>query len=411
MRVEIRPLPRAVLAALCCCLSAAAGEHVPGVIGGTKTPEVPNEFSSTNYDEVVRDLLTNLDKSPAAAADSAVKLGGLGKRALPALVDTITSYYGKMKDDAKTKNNPKAALNEQVVLYAAIAIARIKSADAGKALLPMLTDTKANSNIRYTCVTANGLEFSDDAVAALQKIAASDPDIEMRRKAYNRLTSMPKQWVNSQKLFLDALNDDDLEIRTIAAKQFYFAAPVYRDAVGDLVAFVEKEKSEAPRVQAILAIGRMRAGEAIPALMRVYSSDETTPKVQQVCMRAINDIAGMNFKDGPALQTWWTKFGDKQYSKMEEVLLKKKVADAPDKSGMGEKGEKGEKTDKPEPAKAPEPLETRTSAVLANPAGEIPAAERPSGNLATEKPAVDSNPVDERRVNTRRAERNAAENK
>jgi HEAT repeat protein len=393
MRMKNR-LPCAILATLCCCpfVASAASEQIPGVIGGTKAPEVPNEFANTNYDEVVRDLLTNLDKSPASAADSAVKLGGLGKRAVPALVDTITTYYGKMKDDAKAKNNPRAAINEQVVLYAAIALARIKSADAGKALLPMLTDTKANPNIRYTCVTANGLEYSDDAVAALQKIAAGDPDIDMRRKAYNRLTAMPKQWMGTQKLFIGALNDEDLEIRTIAAKQFYFAAPVYRDSIGELVAFVEKEKAEAPRVQAILAVGRMRAGEAIPALMRLYSADDATPGIQKVCLRSINDIASMNFKDGPSLQTWWAKFGEKQYSKMEEVLLKKKVPDAADKVEKDDTAKANDTQD----AKAPSvPQPQPQPEILAKPSSETP--------------ATDSNPVDERRVNTHRAAERAAE--
>lgn len=322
----------------------------PALIGATNgnRVEAQNEFANTNYDEVVRDLLTNLDKSPAAAMDSAIKLGGLGKRAAPPLIDTIAAYYLRMKEDRKAKvPNPKAPVNEQVVLYSAIALARIKSGDAAKALLPLLQDEKLITNIRYTCVTANGMEYSDEAVAVLQKLAAKDSDIELRRKAYNRLTSMPKQWLASEKLFLEALDDPDLDIRTIAAKQFYFAAPVYRDAIGTLVAFVEKENNDAPRIQAVLAIARMRASEAVPFLLRLYSNEQTPQKVQQQALRAINDIAGMNFKDGPALQAWWTKYGEKQYGKL-EVMLKKDPA-------AGEKtAATADKTTDKAPAKTPD---------------------------------------------------------
>ena len=318
-------------------LGLCAAACSPSTAWGSGAVEPPqparDEGMSANYDDVIHDLIISLGRDVASAQDAAIKLGGLGKRSLPALNEVLAANYGKEKG------------NQQIVLYATIALARIKSSDAAKALLPILTNAKAPSELRSVALTAIGLENLDEAVAALQKMAAKDTDIELRRKAYNRLMTMPKQWQPLEKLFLEALDDPDAEVRAIAAKQCYFAAKIYRDAAPALIDAAQKEGVEAVRTQLFLALGRMQAKEAVPMLVRIYLDEATSPTMQKLSLNAVNMISGMDFKDKAALQHWWEKFGEKEYTRYEQIMKamqKKAEADAPTAGGPGTSGGEGD---------------------------------------------------------------------
>ena len=315
---------------------------LPALPSQPQPPEVRTEFSDANYDEVIHDLLTLLDKDAAAAQDASTKLSGLGKKAIIPLTETLNRNY----IPSSGPNTGPEKGNKQVALYSAIALARIKNEDAGKALLPILMNVKAPPELRAAAVTAIGLEMCDEGAGALQKLAAKDPDVAIRRSAFNRLLTMPKQWMANEKLFLDALNDDDSEIRTIAAKLCYYAAKVYRDAAPNLIAVIEKETLEAVRTQAYLALGRMGAKEAVPALVRLYVADETKSG-QAITLRTINQIVGFDLKDKAAVQRWWEKMGEKEYSKYEQLMQAQQAQKATETAANGPAPT--EKTDTPAP--------------------------------------------------------------
>jgi HEAT repeat protein len=373
-----------LLSLLCSASTVFASGAIEPPQPATTTKE---QGIATNYDDVIQDLVGNLGRDLASAQDAAIKLGSLGKRALPAVIEALNANYNKEKG------------NPQVVLYAAIALARIRSADAAKALLPIMSNTKAQFEARCAALTAIGLEYLEESTAVLSKIAVSDPVLEVRRHAYSRLMTLAfsttsakskepnvadrsKQWQAVEKVFLDALNDPDTEIRTIAAKQCYFAAKVYRDAAPALIAAAEKEPVEAVRSQVFLALGRMQAREAVPTLVRIYTAEDTAASIQKLALNSINMITTMDFKDKAALQRWWEKFGEKEYTKYEQVmkqLQKKAEAEA------AAQAEKAAQPDLPTPAS---PDQAPNTSPLTG-AAPVPAKAPPvvsAGDAPTPKP-------------------------
>lgn len=287
--------PLLALAALLLAYPAFAGETI--------TP--PDEFNNPNtYDEAIIELIQNLSKGNAPAQDAARKLATFGKRAVPALSAVLTSALAKKKLDGVD------------VYYTVWALVKIKSPDAGRALVPLLKDDKMKAELRSMAVEAIGLEFSDEGVGALMALATADADAAVRRKAFGQLSMIPTRWGACEKLFVDALSDDDSDIRALAARQCYFAR-IYVSGIDKLIALSEKDPVPAIRSQAMLALARMRVKKAVPALVRSAVAEDADNLVHTSAFNALSMLAGTNLKDAKSVQTWWTRFGEKEYAKLE----------------------------------------------------------------------------------------------
>lgn len=282
-----------------------------------------------NYDEVVHDLIANFGRDATTAQDAAVKVAKLGRRAVPMLTDVLKANLpAAASADDKT---PPAKGNAQVAFCAVLALSRIKTADAAKALLPVLNNPKAGVELRLVALEALGLEVLPDSAAALQKIAASDPEMALRRKAYSQLI-MPAYWVASEKLFVDALSDPDNEIRALAAKQCYYTR-IYTTSADKLIAAAEKDEFQPVRVNAMLALARMRVRKAVPALVRVIANADTPPAMLQQALRTLDGITGVSLKDAKAVESWWQRMGQAEYAKLEAPP---KAPETPDTKKAGE---------------------------------------------------------------------------
>lgn len=307
--------PTIVFLAVFLCLSAAAGQ-----------PALPdNELTAeANYDEVVRDLVVGLTKDKTTAQDAALKLARLGRRSIPVLTELLKANFTPdpppPKDGKEPKEpQPKLAAkkgNAALAYYAALALSRIKLSDAAKPLMPILESPTAPPEMRNLVIESLGLELLPEAGALLQKIAAEDPDQAMRKKAYNQLAIMPNFWVAAEKLFVNALSDPDDEIRTLAAKQCMFTR-IYVSGTDKLIELSEKDSQPAVRTNAMLALSRMRVRKAVPALVRVCVDPDTSSALQPTVLRTLNLITGVALKDATGVQTWWKKFGEAEYQKLE----------------------------------------------------------------------------------------------
>ncbi|HYF49631.1 MAG TPA: HEAT repeat domain-containing protein [Planctomycetota bacterium] len=268
--------------------------------------------AQANYDDVIGELIMQLDKDPGSARDAAQKLANFGKRAVPPLIEMLQANFKKEKG------------KQQIVYTTVWALSRIKNGDAAKALIPVLEDEKTPPELRSLIVEASGMEFSEEGIAALQKLAAGDADLALRKKAYSQLSMMPTAWAKSEKLFVEALSSPETEIRTIAAKQCYFCR-IYLTATDKLIELAETDTEEAVRIQSLLALGRMRVRMAVPALTRLVTAEETDEKIRTQALKALVAITTIPLKDRAATQNWWDKFGKNEYGKLEEL---KKEADA-----------------------------------------------------------------------------------
>ncbi|MFH0939867.1 MAG: HEAT repeat domain-containing protein [Planctomycetota bacterium] len=257
-----------------------------------------------NYDEVVYNLVLQLDKNHNEAQDAALKLSRLGKRALPVLAEMLKNNFGKEKGNA------------QVAYYAAWALARINSGDAAKELLPILISDKATTELRIIAIKARGMEFCEEGLRLLQKIATEDADLQTRKEIYTQLSVTPTCWVNSENLFVTALSDPNDEIRALAARQCYISR-IYKSGVRKLIEISEKDTHEPARVNAMLALARMQTRQSIPALVRICASEQNSAQIQLQAIRAIQTITRVSLKDSAAAQTWWKKFGEAEYAKLE----------------------------------------------------------------------------------------------
>ena len=298
---------------------------VPVMAGQPTLP--PDEMAAeANYDEVVRDLVSCLGKEKTTAQDAAVKLARLGRRSIPVLSELLKAniVLEPMPKDPKDTKEPKdpppkaTALkaNPALAYYATFSLAHIRLADAAKPLLPLLENPRTPGELRNMVIEALGLEYVPEAGALLQKIAADDPDLTIRKKAYNQLAIMPTFWVASEKLFVNALSDPDDEIRVLATKQCMYAR-IYVSGTDKLIELSEKDPQNGVRINAMLALSRMRVRKAVPALVRVCVSPDSTSAIMPTVLRTLNLITGVTLKDAPAVQTWWTKFGEAEYAKLE----------------------------------------------------------------------------------------------
>lgn len=303
MRLHVwTALGSACAAAFCC--AAWTGEP----------PE--NELTAPpSYDLVVCGLIGNLSRDATTAQDAAAKLSRLGKRAIPALAESLKANLVP-EPPPGTAPPPDAKAKQQITFYTALALSRIKSADAARLLLPILGNSKAGPELRTVALDAYGLELLPEGAAALQKIAAGDPDLQMRKKAFGQLALMPNFWAQSEKLVLDALSDPDDDIRALAAKQCWFAR-IYQSTVDKLIELAEKDTVPAVRSHALLALSRMRIPRAVPAAVRICLKPDLSPAEQRQALYVLSELTRVGLKDSNAVEAWWKKSGQAEYGKLE----------------------------------------------------------------------------------------------
>lgn len=296
----------------------AAGTAVPG-----EPKETPEKSKFNDYDEVVAGLLQNLYKDRAAAEDAAIKLAQLGKHSMPALIDISEKNYSSLKALEKDKEKLKEKYKEkesldQVIFYTTMALSRIKSPDAGKALLPIIKDQSASLELRCLAMEANGLDTLDEGLALIQEVAASDPDVRIRRKAFKKFQTLAlsNKITLMEKLFADALSDPDEEIRLMAAQQCYFV-PVFKSAIPKLLELAEKDPAEAVRIKSILALRQMHVRESVALMVRISQDSGSTKSIKKAAFDSVAKIANIALKDDAVLKTWWEKAGEKEYGKLE----------------------------------------------------------------------------------------------
>jgi HEAT repeat protein len=276
--------------------------------------------ASGNFDEVIGDLVSQLDKDPNSARDAAQKLSNFGKRAVPVLSELLHANF--KKKDGKS----------QIIYTTVWSLSRIKNGDAARALLPVLEDEKSAPELRSVIVEAVGMELCDEGITLMQTIAANEENPELRKKILQQLSTMPTAWAKSEKLFVDALSSPDADVRTIAAKQCYFCR-IYRTAEPKLIELVENDTEELVRVNSLLALSRMRVQLAVPAMVRILANDGTPEKIRAQVLKAVQVITGTPFKDRAAVDAWWQRAGKAEFTKLEEA--KKQMDEAAKKALEG----------------------------------------------------------------------------
>ena len=261
----------------------------------------PNDLNGQEgYDDVVARLITTLDKDKSNAQDAARKLVALGRKSVPLLSDAFGRNFDK-------KNS-----NPQVLYYTTWALSNIRAAEAARVLLPLLKNDKSPLDLRTLAVEAAGMEKLDEGITALEKVATSDTDIELRKKAYTNLSVMPAYIKQAEKLFVDALSDPNDDIRTLAAKQCYFTH-FYVSGVDKLIELAEKDTVPAVRGFSVQALARMRVKKAVPALKRIVVNEDNAVPLRQGALRGLQVITGYTLKDFAAVEPWWKKNGEKEF--------------------------------------------------------------------------------------------------
>jgi HEAT repeat protein len=304
----MRRVPRFILAFLLSAGAIHAGE------GGS---------TFGDYDEVIRDLVPNLAKDRVSAQDAAIKLARLGKRTVSILAEIMNANIRAREPKGEAAKDPRqnAAYlqSRQLTYYSVLSLSRIKHAEAGKILLPLLKDAKALPELRALTLEALGLELVDDAGEVLQHVAANDPDPHFRKKALLQLSIMPSFWVQSEKLFVEALSSPDDDVRLLAAKQCYFAR-IYTTAADRLIEIAVKDSNSDVRMQAMLALGRMRPQRAVPPLVKMLAEDTSLNDRDKLqILRTVNAVTGIQFKDVNGIDAWWKRQGEKEYARLIEA--------------------------------------------------------------------------------------------
>lgn len=302
-----------------------------------------------NYDDVVHDLIAQMlgelhkrdatdqldfkklkikrDKEESAAEreqretieaqDAARKLVSLpGKRSVPALAQLFRATWDKPDTVAGAV---KASY------YSGWALSRIRHADAARALLPALLSNTARSELRHFAVDALGNEKSPECVKALQKVAITDTDIEIRKKALGQLMVIPEYWTESEPIFLKSLSDLDPDIRTLAAKACHFSH-TFTSCNEKLVELLESDPVSGVRMLAMLTLGRARYKLAQPALVRVLENPATEEKLRKVALSSFCQITEIAFSKPDNALAWWKKEGELKFTETERREKEKEEA-------------------------------------------------------------------------------------
>ena len=353
-----RPARRAVLPVLFASACLFMGARASAQIAPAEGP-AEDEFSrEAGYDEMILNLAKQFAKSQTEAQDAAVKLGHIGRRAVPVLTDLL-------------QRGP----NDQVKYYAALALSRIRHPSGAQALLPVLSDPKASRGMRLLALDAAAGCSLEQAVGPLRKMGADDPDAELRLKALQALSVMPNAWKDCEALFTACLDDPREEFRALAVQVCLYAAAVkvvYGAAEPGLLSHAEDDPSLAVRTRCIGALARMKSSRAVPVLLRIATSPASSAQTVKQALLGCETITGVPFRDGMALTAWWEKYGKARYEKAPPLRPATAVKDVPG------------------PAK-PEPVATTGPPAAPNPKSSPTASDVSARNEAptkTESPAA-----------------------
>jgi hypothetical protein len=248
----------------------------------------------------------DFDAYTSNAQDAARKLVSVGRAAVPELTLLFKANY--LKPD-KGSDGAQAA---QVTYYSAWALARIHVAEAAQALTPLLTNASARSDLRLIAVDAVGWEKSDDGAAVLQKVAATDPEPEMRKRALGQLTMTREFWATSEPVFVRALSDPSEDIRMQAVKACHFAH-FFLSANSKLIELIEKDSSSTVRIFAMLTLARLKVRHALPALIRVLAQNDADEKIKKQALMTLSAISGVSPRNADGALIWWEKAGKQEY--------------------------------------------------------------------------------------------------
>ena len=249
-----------------------------------------------------RDAATEREQFTVNAQDAAKKLAGLGKRAVPDLTFLFRTNYNHTAKDAGAERA------QQIAYYSAWALARIRSIEAARALIPLMTNPAAPPDLRLIAVDAAGWEKSAEGVAILEQAASSDSDMEIRKHALGQLSMIPEYWLRSEPIFVKALSDPSEEIRVQAAKACHFSH-MFASANGKLIELLEKDPSPMVRLYAMLTVARLKVQKAQPALIRVLKQPDADDKTRKQAFNAMVAITDVPFRSVDNIMAWWEKSG------------------------------------------------------------------------------------------------------
>ena len=366
-----------LLAAACVLVGGRALAQIAPAEGRAE-----DEFSrEAGYDEMILNLAKQFAKSQTEAQDAAVKLGHIGRRAVPVLADLL-------------QRGP----NDQVKYYAALALSRIRHPSGAQALLPVLSDPKASREMRLLALDSAAGCSLEQAVGPLRKMGADEPDAELRLKALQALSVMPNAWKDCEALFTACLDDPREEIRVLAVQVCLYAAAVkvvYEAAEPGLLSHAESDPSQAVRTRCIGALARMKSGRAVPVLLGIATSPASSAQTVKQALLGCETITGVPFRDGVALTTWWEKYGKARYGQAPALRHATAAKDAPGSAKPEPLATTGPPaTPSPKPSPTASDVSARTEApAKAESSAAAPEAGTKAEPSATEAPVMTGVPA------------------
>lgn len=260
-----------------------------------------NEMSrGVDYSDIISGLVEKLSGTRSEAMDASVKLGQMGRRAVPALATVV-----------------KTSKNQQALFFAVRSLTLIRHPSAAKSLLPILKDKEADRNLRIMAIGAVGADDLADSVDELKKLAIDPNDGDMRFVALKALSVMKTAWNDSEELFVKGLSDDRDDIRTLCTKVCYQVATLrifYYSAEPRLLEIAEKGHVVGVRCNSMAALARMKSRLAVPMLVRLLGNEDTPSSVSKYALKAFQALTGVPVRDVAAVEKWWEQFGKKRYA-------------------------------------------------------------------------------------------------
>ncbi len=270
-------------------------------------------------ENAARDAVNEKEQFTVNAQDAARKLAGLGKRAVP---DLTYLFKKNCNHKAKDADAERAA---QIAYYSAWALARIRTAEAAHALIPLMTDPTAPSDLRLIAVNASGWEKSAEGISVLAGVAADDPDIEMRKLALGQIAMIPEFWDKAEPIFVKALSDPNDDIRVQAAKACHYSHR-FVSANTKLIELIEKDPCMMVRIYAMLTVARLKVFKAQPVLIRVLQDNNADEKIRKQAFNALTAITDVPFRSVENVMSWWEKTGKieaENYARNEQLAIER----------------------------------------------------------------------------------------
>ena len=295
--------------ALAVLLAPLAGEA--WAQGGAAIKPKTAESEGPDLSEIIASLVAQLAKSKTEAYDAALKLGQMGGRAVPVLVDALTR-----------------AESEQVKYYVVLALSRVRDKSGAQALLPMLKNENLHVSLRLMAIDAVAGADLAEGVPDLKELAVKSPEGDVRFKALLALSVMLGAWSDCEELFTKGMGDERDDIRQLCAKVCYQAASkkiIYFSAETKLLELAEKDPLLPVRANALAALARMNSKRAAGVCIRVLADGSTPQILAQQALNSLKLVSGVPLKNAEAALSWWEKFGKERYENA-PLLLRPKEA-------------------------------------------------------------------------------------